>query len=112
MQGHPAGSADPADHPALLMWRPVVFGWVQTWILHRTFIPGLLVALAQDFYTSYSGRSAVPGLAGSMIMPFPLISELSTMPKGARLSAGGAVLRHEPRHRQLHSRRRACCLPV
>jgi GPH family glycoside/pentoside/hexuronide:cation symporter len=67
--------------PVLLMWRPVVLrlGYRRTWIIASlTFIPGLLIiALANDFFTGLLGTLlAVPGLAGSMIMPFPILSEI------------------------------------
>jgi GPH family glycoside/pentoside/hexuronide:cation symporter len=68
-------------HPALLIWRPIVprLGNRKTWILASfIFIPGfLLVAFANNFHTGLLGTvMAAPGLAGSMIMPFPVISEV------------------------------------
>ncbi len=67
--------------PCLLIWRPIVtrLGYRRTWIMAAfTFIPGLLVVtFANDFYTGLIGTLLVaPGLAGSMIMPFPVISEV------------------------------------
>lgn len=67
--------------PCLLIWRPIVMrlGYRRTWIIAAfTFIPGLLImALARDFYTGLIGTLLVsPGLGGSMIMPFPVISEV------------------------------------
>jgi GPH family glycoside/pentoside/hexuronide:cation symporter len=67
--------------PSLLVWRPIVprLGNRKTWILASfVFIPGfLLVALANNFSTGVLGTVlAAPGLAGSMIMPFPVISEV------------------------------------
>jgi GPH family glycoside/pentoside/hexuronide:cation symporter len=67
--------------PCLLLWRPIVprLGNRKTWILASfVFIPGfLLVTFARDFYTGLIGTLLVaPGLAGSMIMPFPVISEV------------------------------------
>jgi GPH family glycoside/pentoside/hexuronide:cation symporter len=67
--------------PCLLIWRPIVprLGYRRTWILGSLiFIPGfLIVMLAQDFTTGLIGTLlAAPGLAASMIMPFPLISEV------------------------------------
>jgi GPH family glycoside/pentoside/hexuronide:cation symporter len=67
--------------PCLLIWRPLVprLGYRRAWIAGAfIFVPGLLVmALAQDFYSGLAGTLLVaPGLAGSMIMPFPVISEV------------------------------------
>jgi GPH family glycoside/pentoside/hexuronide:cation symporter len=67
--------------PCLLIWRPIVprLGYRRTWMLASlVFIPGFLgVTLANDFYTGLIGTLLIaPGLAGSMIMPFPIISEV------------------------------------
>lgn len=67
--------------PCLLIWRPIVLklGYRRTWIVAAlTFIPGLaIMGLANDFYSGLAGTLLVaPGLAGSMIMPFPVISEV------------------------------------
>lgn len=67
--------------PALLLWRPVVarLGYRKAWIAGAfSMIPGLLVmTLARDFYTGLLGTLlSVPGLASTMIMPFPVISEV------------------------------------
>jgi GPH family glycoside/pentoside/hexuronide:cation symporter len=67
--------------PAVLMWRPIVprLGYRRTWILASfVFIPGFLVmTFANNFYIGLLGTILVaPGLAGSMIMPFPVISEI------------------------------------
>lgn len=67
--------------PVLLLWRPIVarLGYRKTWIIGTlTFIPGLLVmTFARDFYSGLLGTMlAIPGLANSMIMPFPVISEI------------------------------------
>ncbi len=67
--------------PCLLIWRPVVLrlGYRRTWILAAlTFIPGLtLMGLAHNFSTGLAGTLlTAPGLAGSMIMPFPVLSEI------------------------------------
>jgi len=67
--------------PVLLVWRPIVnrLGYRKTWIISAlTFIPGLLVmTFANDFNTGLLGTVLIiPGLAGSMIMPFPVISEV------------------------------------
>ena len=67
--------------PCLLIWRPIVLklGYRRTWIIAAfTFIPGLaIMGFANDFYTGLAGTLLVaPGLAGSMIMPFPVISEV------------------------------------
>ncbi|HEX5942895.1 MAG TPA: MFS transporter, partial [Anaerolineales bacterium] len=67
--------------PTLMIWRPLVgrLGYRQTWMIGTlTFIPGLLVmTVANDFYTGLLGTMlTIPGLANSMIMPFPVISEI------------------------------------
>jgi len=67
--------------PCLLIWRPIVLrlGYRRTWIIAAfTFIPGLLLTgLAHDFTSGLIGTLLIcPGLAGSMIMPFPVISEV------------------------------------
>lgn len=67
--------------PTLLVWRPLVarLGYRKTWMIGSlTFIPGLLVmTFATDFYTGLLGTMlTIPGLANSMIMPFPVISEV------------------------------------
>lgn len=67
--------------PSLLLWRPIVprLGYRKAWILAAfTFIPGLLImTFARDFYTGLLGTVlAAPGLAGSMIMPWPVLSEI------------------------------------
>ena len=67
--------------PFVLIWRPIVskLGFRKTWIIGSfTFIPGLLVmTFAKDFYMGLAGTLlAIPGLANSMIMPFPIISEI------------------------------------
>lgn len=67
--------------PCLLIWRPLVLrlGYRRTWIIAAlAFIPGLfLMMIADDFYSGLAGTLLVaPGLAGSMIMPFPVISEV------------------------------------
>ncbi|MFL7867738.1 MAG: MFS transporter [Anaerolineales bacterium] len=67
--------------PCLLLWRPIVLklGYRRTWIVASfAFIPGLaIMGIANDFYTGLVGTLLVaPGLAGSMIMPFPVISEV------------------------------------
>lgn len=67
--------------PTLLIWRPIVarLGYRKTWMIGTlTFLPGLLVmTFAGDFYTGLLGTMlTIPGLANSMIMPFPVISEI------------------------------------
>jgi GPH family glycoside/pentoside/hexuronide:cation symporter len=67
--------------PCLLIWRPIVLrlGYRRTWIIAAfTFLPGLaIMGLATSFYTGLAGTLLVaPGLAGSMIMPFPVIAEV------------------------------------
>ena len=67
--------------PTLLFWRPLVskFGYRKTWIIGSLmFIPGLLVmTFANNFNMGLLGTMLIiPGLANSMIMPFPVISEI------------------------------------
>jgi GPH family glycoside/pentoside/hexuronide:cation symporter len=67
--------------PTLLIWRPIVarLGYRKTWIIGTlAFLPGLLVmTFATDFYTGFLGTMlTIPGLANSMIMPFPVLSEI------------------------------------
>ncbi len=67
--------------PMLLIWRPMVarIGPRRSWIITSLcFIPGFIAMIvASDFSTGLVGTLlVVPGLAGSMIMPFPLISEV------------------------------------
>ena len=67
--------------PTLLIWRPLVakLGYRKTWMIGTlTFIPGLLVmTFANNFFTGLLGTMlTIPGLANSMIMPFPVISEI------------------------------------
>lgn len=67
--------------PMLLLWRPLVtrIGPRRAWIVTSLcFVPGFLaVGLANDFYSGLLGTLLVaPGLAGSMLMPFPLIAEV------------------------------------
>ncbi len=67
--------------PCLLIWRPILLrlGYRRTWIIAAlVFIPGLfLMMIAEDFYSGLTGTLLVaPGLAGSMILPFPVISEV------------------------------------
>jgi GPH family glycoside/pentoside/hexuronide:cation symporter len=67
--------------PCLLIWRPIVprLGNRRAWIVASfVFIPGfLMITFANSFYTGLLGTLlAAPGLAGSMIMPFPVISEV------------------------------------
>lgn len=67
--------------PCLLIWRPILLrlGYRRTWIIAAlVFIPGLfLMMIAKDFYSGLTGTLLVaPGLAGSMILPFPVISEV------------------------------------
>jgi GPH family glycoside/pentoside/hexuronide:cation symporter len=67
--------------PTLLIWRPLVarMGYRKTWMIGTlTFIPGLLVmTFANNFYSGVLGTMlTIPGLANSMIMPFPVISEI------------------------------------
>ncbi|HHY55913.1 MAG TPA: MFS transporter, partial [Chloroflexi bacterium] len=67
--------------PMLLIWRPLVtrIGPRRAWIITSLcFVHGFLaVGLANDFYSGLLGTLLVtPGLAGSMLMPFPLISEV------------------------------------
>ncbi|HLO27834.1 MAG TPA: MFS transporter, partial [Anaerolineales bacterium] len=67
--------------PCLLIWRPIVLrlGYRRTWIIAAlAFIPGLfLMMIAKDFSSGLAGTLLVaPGLAGSTILPFPVISEV------------------------------------
>jgi len=67
--------------PCLFIWRPIVLklGYRTTWIIAAlTFVPGLFIMMiADNFNTGLVGTLLVaPGLAGSMIMPFPVISEV------------------------------------
>jgi len=67
--------------PCLFIWRPIIMkiGYRRTWIIAAlTFVPGLFIMLiADNFYTGLAGTLLVaPGLAGSMIMPFPVIAEV------------------------------------
>ena len=67
--------------PALLIWRPIVarWGYRKTWMVGTlTFLPGLLVmTFANNFYSGLLGTMlTIPGLANSMIMPFPVLSEI------------------------------------
>jgi GPH family glycoside/pentoside/hexuronide:cation symporter len=68
--------------PALLVWRPIVarIGPRRAWIAASfCFIPGFtVILLADSFSVGLIGTLlAVPGLGpGSMIMPFPLLSEV------------------------------------
>jgi GPH family glycoside/pentoside/hexuronide:cation symporter len=67
--------------PCLFIWRPLVLrlGYRRTWIIASfVFIPGLfLMMIAHDFSSGLAGTLLVaPGLAGSLIMPFPVISEI------------------------------------
>ncbi len=67
--------------PCLLIWRPIVLklGYRIAWILAAfSFIPGLvLMTNASDFYSGLIGTLlTAPGLAGSMIISFPVISEV------------------------------------
>jgi GPH family glycoside/pentoside/hexuronide:cation symporter len=67
--------------PCLLIWRPIVLrlGYRRTWMIAAlVFVPGLFIMMiANNFYTGLMGTLLVaPGLAGSMIMPFPVISEI------------------------------------
>jgi GPH family glycoside/pentoside/hexuronide:cation symporter len=67
--------------PCLLIWRPIIMkiGYRRTWIIAAlTFVPGLFIMMiADNFYTGLTGTLLVaPGLAGSMIMPFPVIAEV------------------------------------
>ena len=67
--------------PFVLIWRPFVsrWGYRKTWMVGTlAFIPGFLaITFARDFYTGLLGTLLViPGLANSMIMPFPIISEI------------------------------------
>jgi glycoside/pentoside/hexuronide:cation symporter, GPH family len=67
--------------PCLLIWRPILLrlGYRRTWVIAAlAFIPGLFfMMIAKDFYSGLTGTLLVaPGLAGSMILPFPVISEV------------------------------------
>ena len=67
--------------PTLLIWRPLVakLGYRKTWMTGTLmFVPGLLVmTFADNFYTGLLGTMlTIPGLANSMIMPFPVLSEI------------------------------------
>ncbi len=67
--------------PTLLIWRPMVakLGYRKTWIMGTlAFVPGFLVmTFASNFYIGLLGTLLiVPGLANSMIMPFPVLSEI------------------------------------
>ena len=67
--------------PSLLLWRPVIprLGYRRAWILASfVFIPGFLVmTFASNFYLGLLGTLlAAPGLAGSMVMPFPVLAEI------------------------------------
>jgi GPH family glycoside/pentoside/hexuronide:cation symporter len=67
--------------PTLLIWRPIVakLGYRKTWIIGTlAFIPGLLIMMfAANFYSGLLGTLlTIPGLANSMIMPFPVLSEI------------------------------------
>lgn len=67
--------------PFLLVWQAVVprLGYRKAWILGAfVFMPGLItMALANNFYTGLIGTLLIsPGLAGSMIVSFPVISEV------------------------------------
>ena len=67
--------------PCLLIWRPIVsrLGYRKSWIIGTlAFLPGLLVmTFATNFYTGFLGTMlTIPGLANSMIMPFPVLSEI------------------------------------
>ncbi|MFN3929987.1 MAG: MFS transporter, partial [Thermoflexus sp.] len=67
--------------PSILLWRPIVprLGYRRAWILASfVFIPGLFImSFADNFYLGLLGTIlAAPGLAGSMIMPFPVLSEI------------------------------------
>jgi len=75
------GSAIILAIPCLLIWRPLLLklGYRVTWIIAASaFLPGLtLMMFASDFYTGLLGTLlTAPGLAGSMIMPFPVITEV------------------------------------
>ena len=75
------GAAILSAIPCLLIWRPIILklGYRYTWMLASlSFIPGLfMMSIATDFFTGLMGTlMTAPGLAGSMIMPFPVISEV------------------------------------
>ncbi|MCC7119709.1 MAG: MFS transporter [Anaerolineales bacterium] len=67
--------------PMLLLWRPLVarLGYRKAWIAGAlALIPGLLaMTFAKDFYTGLLGTLLiVPGLTSTLLMPFPIISEV------------------------------------
>lgn len=67
--------------PMFFIWRPIVarLGYRKAWITGAfAIIPGLLMmALAHDFYTGLLGTLLmVPGLTSTLLMPFPIISEV------------------------------------
>jgi GPH family glycoside/pentoside/hexuronide:cation symporter len=67
--------------PAIFIWTPIVkkIGYRKAWIAASfAFIPGLLaMTFAKDFNSGLLGTLLIiPGLAGSLIMPFPVISEV------------------------------------
>ncbi len=67
--------------PLLLLWQKIVprLGYRKSWLLaNAIFVPGLLVmTFATDFYSGLLGTMMVaPGLAGYMILPLPMLSEI------------------------------------
>lgn len=67
--------------PLLLSWQKIVpsLGYRKSWLLANVvFIPGLLVmTFATNFYNGLLGTTLVaPGLAGYMILPIPMLTEL------------------------------------
>jgi len=67
--------------PALAVWQRFVprLGYRKAWMAANLFfIPGLLVMIfANNFYTGLIGTVLiVPGLAGYMIMPLPMLAEI------------------------------------
>lgn len=67
--------------PLLLSWKKIVpsLGYRKSWLLANVvFIPGLLVmTFATNFYNGLLGTTLVaPGLAGYMILPIPMLTEL------------------------------------
>ncbi len=67
--------------PLLLVWQKIVprLGYRKSWLLaNAVFVPGLLtITFATDFYTGLLGTTLVaPGLAGYMILPLPMLSEI------------------------------------
>lgn len=75
------GAAIISAIPCLVIWRPMLLrlGYRTTWMIASlSFIPGLtMMMLASNFSTGLIGTLLVaPGLAGSMIMPFPVITEV------------------------------------